>query len=180
MGSTKPRRERPPLEPARLEELALRYVGRFATTRAKLLSYLTRKVRERGWKDGSAPDLDAIADRFVRAGFVDDAAYASAKSRSLSGRGYGKSRVLQSLRAAGVDEAQSAEAKEIADSSAVETALNFARRKRIGPFALDASDPKRREKALGAMIRAGHGFELSRKIVNMSPGTEPGAEDFTA
>lgn len=38
-----------PLDPARLERLALRYVERFATTRVKLTRYLERKVRERGW-----------------------------------------------------------------------------------------------------------------------------------
>ena len=43
------RRPRPPLEQEKLSELALSYVGRFATSRAKLATYLERKVRERGW-----------------------------------------------------------------------------------------------------------------------------------
>ena len=49
MAARKPRKPRPPLNAAKLEELALGYVGRFATSRAKLLSYLKRKLRERGW-----------------------------------------------------------------------------------------------------------------------------------
>ena len=36
-----------PLDAARLDELALAYVARFATSRAKLLRYLARKVRDR-------------------------------------------------------------------------------------------------------------------------------------
>ena len=32
------------------------------------------------------------------------------------------------------------------------------------------SDPKDREKALAAMVRAGHGFGLSRAIVNLTAG----------
>ena len=40
------------------------------------------------------PDLDVLADRFAEHGYVDDAAYALAKSRSLTGRGYGKRRVV--------------------------------------------------------------------------------------
>ena len=36
MASNKARRAIPPLDRKRLDELALRYVGRYATTRAKL------------------------------------------------------------------------------------------------------------------------------------------------
>src|SRR5579864_698448 len=46
-----------PLDRERLEEMALRYVGRFATTKAKLTAYLWRKVRERGWNEEEKPDL---------------------------------------------------------------------------------------------------------------------------
>ena len=60
-GSSKPR---PPLDRKGLEELALRYVGKYATTRAKLTSYLARKLRERGWSHSAEPDLEAIANRF--------------------------------------------------------------------------------------------------------------------
>ena len=55
----KPKRARPPLNEEQLKEMALRYVGRFATSRAKLRAYLTRKIRERGWADAGEPDLTA-------------------------------------------------------------------------------------------------------------------------
>jgi regulatory protein len=169
-----PRRALAPLDEDRLNELALRYVGRFATTRSKLRSYLSRKLRERGWDGAREPDLAAIADRFATQGYVDDSAYALAKSQSLTGRGYGKRRVLQTLRAAGVDEEESAAAREHADSEAVAAALHFARRRRIGPFAVPgARDPKMRDKWLAAMIRAGHGFDIARAIVDLQPGSEP-------
>ena len=67
----------------------MRYVGRYSTTRAKLSAYLARKVRERGWDGTREPDLVRIADRFAEQGYVDDAAYALAKSEALTGRGYG-------------------------------------------------------------------------------------------
>src|SRR5437660_3843439 len=102
------RRPLPPLDDQRLGELALRYVGRFSTTRAKLRTYLARKIRERGWDGAREPDLARIADRFAEQGYVDDAAYALAKSEALTGRGYGKRRVLEQLRAAGVADEDSA------------------------------------------------------------------------
>ena len=46
---------RKPLNEERLHELALFYVGRFATTRAKLIAYLSRKLRERGWEGERQP-----------------------------------------------------------------------------------------------------------------------------
>lgn len=170
-----PRRQRtlPPLDEARLNELALRYVSRFATTRAKLRSYLARKLRERGWDGAREPDLARIAERFAEQGYVDDSSYAMAKSQSLTGRGYGKRRLLDALRAAGVEEAESADARDHAEAEAVSAALRFARRRRIGPFAAsEPRDPKERDKALAAMIRAGHSFEIAKAVVALPPGED--------
>ena len=166
------RKPRPPLNCERLNELALAYVGRFATTRAKLRSYLQRKIRERGW-DGSAPaNIDAIGERCAALGYVDDAAYALSKSRSLTGRGYGLRRVEHSLRTAGVEETDGRAARELAEADCVDSALRFAKRRRLGPFSSQTGDRKTRERAIAAMVRAGHGFGLARAIVDLSPGTE--------
>src|SRR5687767_15512627 len=126
MRPAKQRKPRPPLDRAKLGELALAYVGRFATTRAKLRAYLERKVRERGWDDGQAPDVEAIAERFAALGYVDDAAYALSRSRSLTSRGYGARRVEHSLRIAGVEAPDAAPAQDHARGGAVESALRFA------------------------------------------------------
>ncbi len=169
----------PPLDESKLNELTLRYVGRFSTTRAKLRSYLAHKIRERGWDGSREPDLAEIAERFAERGYIDDAAYALAKSEALTGRGYGKRRVVEGLRAAGVDEEDGVRAREHADAEAVAAALRFARRRRIGPFAAQAlRDPKEREKALGAMVRAGHSFSLARAIIALAPGAEIDAEQL--
>jgi regulatory protein len=164
----------PPLDEAALNELALRYVGRFATTRAKLRSYLARKLRERGWDGVREPDLAGIANRFADQGYVDDKAYALSKSQSLTGRGYGKRRVVETLRAAGIEEEDSGAAHDNAEAEAVSAALRFAKRRRIGPFAASAPrDARERDKAFAAMIRAGHSFELARMILSLNPGEEP-------
>ena len=170
MRDARPRKPRPPLDPARLNELALAYVGRFATTRAKLRSYLQRKVRERGWDGAAAPDLDGMAERFAELGYIDDEAYALSKSRSLTSRGYGLRRVEQSLHAAGVGEADAAPARRHAEQDQVEAALRFAERRRLGPFASQPADRQGREKAIAAMIRAGHPFALARMILQLPHG----------
>jgi regulatory protein len=163
-------RQRPPLDSRRLEELALRYVGRYATTRAKLRVYLARKIRERGWSGPGEPELDRLAERFGELGYIDDSAYALAKSQALSSRGYGKRRLDDKLRIAGIGEEDGAAARDHAVAQAVEAALRFAERRRIGPFAASTADPKQREKAIAAMIRAGHSFALARAIAAIPPG----------
>ena len=172
MNAQKPRRPRKPLNGDRLHELALFYVGKFATTRAKLATYLNRKVRERGWEGDDPPEIERLVERLAASGLVDDALYALSKSRSLSERGYGAARVRQSLRAAGIGDEDGAAARELAAEEAANAALKFARRKRLGPFAKKTPDRAAREKALAAMVRAGHSFELARAVVNSEPGTQ--------
>jgi regulatory protein len=176
MSASNPRKTRPPLDAAKLDELALSYVGRFATSRAKLLYYLKRKLRERGWDGDGEPHLDALADRLVRLGYIDDRAYALSKARALTGRGYGERRVRQALSLAGIADEEGADARDFAEAEAVESALRFARRRSLGPFAAERPDSRRRERELAAMIRAGHGFGLARAIIDLNPGEIPDFE----
>ncbi|WP_211295199.1 regulatory protein RecX, partial [Novosphingobium guangzhouense] len=106
-----PQRGPQPLNPTRLEELALAYVARFATTQAKLRAYLQRKLRERGWSEDGAPDLNALVERYAQKGYVDDASWARMKAGSLLRRGYGARRVGEALGQAGVDESLRAETR---------------------------------------------------------------------
>lgn len=172
MRGPKRRRAPSPLDPSRLNELALTYVGRFATTRAKLASYLSRKIRERGWADEAPAEIEAVVERLAGLGYVDDSQYALSKARSLTSRGYGPRRVNQSLHAAGIGEEDGEAARALAGDESVEAALRYARRRRIGPFAAEAPDPNGRERALAAMIRAGHGFGISKAILALGPGED--------
>lgn len=170
MALSKARRALPPLTQATLQELALRYVGKYATTRAKLSNYLSRKIHERGWDGSHGPDVEALTNRFAELGYIDDASYAMAKSQALSARGYGKLRLAQQLRKAGVDEEDRRGAFDAAEAEAVDAALRFARRRRIGPFAAKAADRPERERWIASMVRAGHAFSLARAIAGLAPG----------
>ena len=173
----RPLRKTPrPLDPAGLEELALNYVGRFATSRSKLLAYMGRKLRERGWAGESEPPLQDIADRMVRLGYVDDRAFALSKARSLTGRGYGGRRVRQALALAGIDEVESGDARDLVEAEAVNAALRFAKRRSLGPYSLQEPDRDQRDRALAAMMRAGHGYALARAIIDLKPGENPDSE----
>jgi len=163
-------RHRSPLDSKRLEELALRYVGKYATTRAKLRTYLSRKLRERGWEGQREPDLEALATRLADLGYIDDSGYALSQSRSLTSRGYGMRRIADKLRLAGVGDEDSEAARDHAEAQAMEAAMRFAERRRIGPFGPENRDLRQREKAIGAMVRAGHPLALARAIASLPPG----------
>lgn len=156
-----------PLDAAALDRLALRYVERFATTRGKLADYLCRKIRERGW-EGEPADPAAVAQRMAECGYVDDRLYAESKAAALGRRGLGARRVTAALREAHIDETDAEDLAPAIADRAVEAALTFARRKRIGPYGAPVADRAGREKQLAAMLRAGHGMTLSRRIINAS------------
>lgn len=167
---TKPRPDRrekrppKPLNPARINDLALHYVARFATSGAKLEDYLRRKLRERGWEgEGDAP-VRELVDRFVTAGYIDDEAYARAKSGSLLRRGFGTRRVDQALNAAGIAEEVRNEVRAgLAQQRAA--AFAMAKKRRFGPFSQVPIERPLREKQLAAMLRAGHPLELARGVL---------------
>lgn len=175
MQARHPRRPRPPLDEAALKELGLAYVARFATSRSKLADYLRRKLRERGWAGPGEAPVAAIVDWAAGAGFIDDQAYALGRARTLGDRGYGERRVAMALRAAGIDEEDGAQARDFSRETAEKAALKFARRKRIGPFAEGVPDRRDSDRALAAMIRAGHPFELAKRILSLPAGFDPEA-----
>lgn len=166
----RPARSAQPLDAATLERLALRYVERFATTRAKLRSYLHRKVRERGWSGSEPAGVDALCDRIVELGYIDDRAFAEAKGVAMTRRGLGARRVGEALRAAGIEERDRGEVRDIVAERSGVAALTFARRRRIGPFAPVQPDRDQRERQMAQMLRAGHDFATARRIVDAAPG----------
>ncbi|MEP3049816.1 MAG: regulatory protein RecX [Erythrobacter sp.] len=189
-GPRSKRRARKPLDETGLRDLALSYVARFATSGAKLEAYLARKIRERGVQsdeeregdaEGNAGRIEsdgaesgtlnvrALVEQFIDLGYVDDAAYAKSKARDLMARGYGSRRVDQALYAAGIDQ-ELRENETPSEAAALRAAILQARKRRFGPFDRSEEpqrlDPKRREKQVAAMLRAGHDFAVVRRIID--------------
>ena len=170
------RRAKPPLTEAKLRDLALHYAARFASTGARLEAYLVRKIRERGMAEDAdgrvvQPDIPALVARLVELGYVDDDAYARMRARDLGARGYGARRVDESLRHAGVGEGLRA-AHAPGEAASRRAAALMARKRRLGPYAASPpgeGDPlgqrKAHEKAVAAMLRAGHQYEHTKFIL---------------
>jgi len=166
-----------PLDATRLEELALTYVARFATSAARLERYLVRKLRERGWNDEGEPAVRTLVERYVSLGYVDDAAFARARTGSLLRRGYGPRRVRQALGEAGIGEDVREESRP-SEAAERRAALALARKRGFGPFGREALDRDRRQKQIAAMLRAGHRLDSARQMVDAA--SEQAAEQWAA
>lgn len=162
-----------PLTAPQLRDLALAYVARYATSRAKLGRYLERKLAERGWDEPDPPDIDALIARLADLHYVDDEAYATQRAGALLRRGYGARRIAETLRHDGIAEQDRAAAAALIAQNDWDAARDFARRKRIGPFATCIADRDQRQKQLSAFLRAGHTYAIARQFVDADPGEEP-------
>ncbi len=139
--------EEKPIDAALLEEWALAYVGRYASTAEHLRQVLRRRVRRRlalggagDREDGAAPGklIDALVARYRKTGLVNDAAYAAGRARRGVTQGRSLRRIAAGLAAKGVGAADAAAAiaslrDETADPD-LAAAIAFARRRRLGPF----------------------------------------------
>jgi len=182
------KRVKPPLTETMLRDLALHYAARFASTAARLEAYLFRKIRERGLAEDAEgrvvePDIPALVARLVELGYVDDDAYARVRARDLGGRGYGGRRVEESLRHAGVGEGLRRRHAP-GEAAGRRAAALLAQKRRLGPFGAQAEDGdplarrKAHEKAVAAMLRAGHQYEHARFI--LSAGSVEDVEEWVA
>ena len=171
MQKSRSNRQPRALDPSTLQALAVRYVGRYATTRAKLTAYLKCKVAERGWAGEGAPPVEAVVLRCVDAGYVDDQAFADAKSRSLARQGYGYKRVEAALNQSGIARELTA-ALQPDEDAAFESARIFARKRRIGQFAIQPADQALLHRQFAAMIRAGHSPHIAGYFVRSVPDTD--------
>lgn len=127
-------------------------------------------------------------DRLVELGYLDDRRFAQMRARQAFRSGKGEKRIALDLQKKGISadiihSAIAMAAKEIRDevncglddegtepeSADFQAALNYARKKRLGPFASQSSDERERvsQRALASMARRGFSFTLARRVLEM-------------
>lgn len=157
-----------------LEKAALHYMERYASSAQSLRRVLNRKALRaaQGREDllaESHKHIEALVIRFLKAGILDDAAYAAMKVRSLRRRGDSARAMTQRLQAkgVGVETASQAITEADADDPQAEwkAAVRLAKRRRLGPFRATARK-EHRARDLAALARAGFSFAAATKIVD--------------
>lgn len=171
------RRRRGPkkVTPQHLENVALHYLARFATSAENLRRVLMRRVETSARHHGTDPEegarwVDGLIRRYQGAGLLDDAAYAEARAADMLRRGVPLKGIRFRLAQKGVAGADIDKAVDVLAEDAPEpdlaAAVALARRRRLGPFAPPAARAERREKDLAALARAGFDYGTARRVID--------------
>ncbi|MCR6630003.1 MAG: RecX family transcriptional regulator [Magnetospirillum sp.] len=161
------------ITPSYLENAALHYLERFASSRGNLHHVLMRKVDRAvahwgGTREDHAEQVDAVIAKLARLGYLDDAAYAEARTRTLHRQGKGLRTIRATLAAKGVDGGTAAAALDALAEEVTEpdlaAAIRLARKRRLGPFRAQGR-AEMRQKDLAALARAGFDFDTCRRVI---------------
>jgi regulatory protein len=170
------RGRRPPrrITPERLNNIALHYLGRYASSSANLGRVLMRRVARSAKVHGDDPTEGArmvaeLVERFRRSGLIDDRTYAVQKAATLRRRGASRFGIGGRLRQKGVEPDLIADALGALDESApggeFAAACAFIRRRRLGPCRTPGKRRAMRDKDLAALSRAGFALDLARRAL---------------
>lgn len=163
-----------PVTKERLGNIALFYLERYASSAANLRRVLMRRVDRSARLHGTDREqgagwVDALIERYVRSGLVNDKVYAEAVTSSLRRRGASTRMVKQKLAMKGVDADTVDDALEATggadDATDLKAAFAYAKRRRLGPFGPAAARQDRRQRDMAALGRAGFSYSTARKVV---------------
>ncbi len=166
---------------ASLENAALHYLGRYATSswnlRRVLMGKVERSARFHGTdRDVGAAVVDALVARYEERGLLDDRAYAEARAAGLHRRGASARAIRARLVQKGVE-------RDLIDAALgslasgpgepeLAAALACARRRRLGPYRPAAARKAKREKDLASLARAGFAYDIARRVVEAETAEE--------
>jgi regulatory protein len=172
---------------ASLENAALAYLGRFATTAKGLTEVLMRRVHRAAHHHGTDPAegralVDTIVLRYREAGLIDDATFAQARARALFARGVAVRAIVFRLRRKGVSDDDIAaaiagldpESGDSTDTRALDRAAAraLARRRRLGPWRRGLAGEDARVRDLAALARAGFSYGIAREVIDAAADDE--------
>lgn len=187
-GKKRPKQPRK-ISASYLENAALYYLQRYATTAANLRTVLVRKINRSCQFHKTEPAeflplVDPLVERYVKSGLVNDATYAENRANALRRQGLSRQAIHAKLSQKGLKAAdiEAALASVDADSNHADSELAaahaLARRKKLGPYRnRPLKDPvKDARKEMAAMARAGYSFDIVKRVLNWTQDSEDGGD----
>ena len=157
-----------------LENVALHYLERYASSSANLRRVLLRRIQRSTahWGDDVEPavaQMETIITKLTRLGYLDDARYAAAKAGWLRAKGGSTAKVRAGLAAKGLQ-------KDLIDQAVAElvqqdggddltAACILARKRRLGPY-FPGDRTATRQKHLAVLGRAGFSWEVAKRVID--------------
>lgn len=144
-------------------------LGKRMHTEKQLSDAIARKAREK-FAEISDEQVAALSAFAVAFGYdnkaLDDVAYADVATRSGQSSGRSKRAIAQRLVVKGIDRETATAAVEDVDD--LKAAVILARKRAFGPFRKEPPDEKRKFKELSAFGRSGFGFDIGRRVYDMT------------
>ena len=159
---------------ASLENAALYYLGRFATSSGNLRQVLERRIMRAAKHHDT--DIEAckqlvgdLIQRYLESGILNDGIYAQAQAASMNKRGKSLRAIRARLRQKAVssdliDDAFAVLASEV-DQPDLAAAIDYARKRRLGPYRRNTGKPENPKKVLAALARSGFSYSLALRIL---------------
>jgi regulatory protein len=180
--SRKPRERKPPrpVTAASLENAAVYYLSRFASSSGNLRRVLMRKVARGARNAEDGPDaegraaagaqmVEALIARYLEKGLLNDRAYAAQAASSLARRGASRYSIAGKLAQKGVESELVTQAiadlDEEGEATELAAACALVRRRRMGPYRAPEKRADFRDKDLASLARAGFRLDLARRVL---------------
>jgi len=164
-----------------LENAALYYLQRYATSAENLRRVLSRKVKRscafhKLPEDEFYPMIEDLIKRYLSSGLLNDNSFAEARATTLRRQGKSRRAIEAKLTAKGLGKAHIAAALALAgdDSDAELTAaVAMAKKKKLGRFRVKPlKDSKDSQKEMAVLARAGFDYETARKALDYREAEE--------
>jgi regulatory protein len=183
------------ITPRYLENAALYYLQRYASSAGNLRRVLTRKVDRSCQFHGTPADefypvIDALVARYEKSGLLNDTLYAEGRTASLRRQGKSRQAIAANLKVKGLAPDIIQQALESVDGDRADTtlpaelaaALKLARKRKIGRFnPKPESDPllrrKQQMREMGIMARGGFSYDIARQALDFNADDVDGGFD---
>lgn len=175
------RERRPPkkITPTYLHNSGLYYLERFAASKKHFKTVMMRKVKRSCMHHvdqdyNECNDMvDELVNKFEKSGLLNDELYTNGSVSSLRRKGLSRMAIISKMLQKGISKDQTILALEKLDYETYDSsddaeraaALNFARKKRIGPYF--TGEKQNIQKSLGVFARGGFSYNIAMGILEL-------------
>lgn len=176
MNLSTPEKKRKPLKKitkTRLYNIGLYYLQRFESSVQNLRNVLRRRVDRYAFENKEFDKLQAygwieeLLEDFAKKNYVSDERYGALKVRDYINSNKPVHYIKNKLKTKGIDEKTIDALIENENIDEVQMALNFAKKKRIGPFRKDEEEAAQTfQKDMATLLRAGFEYDVVCDVMN--------------
>ena len=155
----------------RLQNIALYYLERFDSSAFNLRKVLEQRLIKYSFE---VPDfnlneaktwIDEIISYFEKYGYINDDRYAEIKINNYLLAGKPTRYIQQKMQQKGISEDVVNKILQSRNVDESEMALNFAAKKKIGPFRPEENRKQSSQKDLATLVRAGFSYDIAKEII---------------